>query len=369
MIVKSLFLEGFRNYDKIFVEFEDNVNVITGNNAQGKTNLLESIYYMTSAKSFRTRSDSELIGFNLERATIEVDITSSGREQKLKSELMLGRRRKIYANGVKLKTSAELSGRLTAVLFSPDDLYLIRDGAAVRRKLMDFVLCQLRPRYAAALAEFNRVYEHKTRILRDWHEKPSLLEALDEYSYRLAQMSAELIYYRAAFSKVLSEKAAKIHSEFSGGAEDLKIEYRTIKTIDDTAKKPAELLPMILEHLESHRAAELESSLCLSGAHKDDLEIMIDGVSAKNFASQGQTRTAALSVKLAEREIHFDDRGEYPILLLDDVLSELDHGRQDFVLNRIKDGQIFITCCEGKSIAEKTGGRVFFVENGKIARS
>jgi DNA replication and repair protein RecF len=243
---------------------------------------------------------------------------------------------------------------------------MIREGSAVRRKMLDSCLCQLRPRYASALTEFNRLYEHKTRILRDYHEKPSLLDTLDEFNDRLAQMSAELIYYRAAFAALLAEKASEIHREFSGGTEKLSISYKTVKTIDDPRKKPGELLPVLLEHQRTHRRAEIESGLCLSGAHKDDLDIEINGVPARNFASQGQARTAALSIKLAERDIHREDRGEYPVLLLDDVLSELDAGRQNFVLNRIGEGQVFITCCEDGQIASRTGGRVLHVENGAV---
>ena len=367
MIIKSLLLEGFRNYDFIETEFSTNVNIIAGNNAQGKTNLLEAIFYLTGGRSFRTVNDRDLIKFDKESANISSIIYSGNREQKIEAKLARGKRKQLFINGVRQKTAAALSGKLTAVLFYPDDLNIIRAGASERRKLMDTALCQLRPRYAAAFSEFGRLYLQKTRILRDYHEKPSLLEALDEYNYRLAQMSAELIYYRAGFSQLLSEKSAEIHREFSGSADALKITYQTVKTIDNPLQKPEKLLPMLLEHQQSHKKAEIDSGLCLSGAHKDDLEVEINGTAARHFASQGQARTAALSIKLAEREIHFDDRGEYPVLLLDDVLSELDRSRQNFILNRINEGQVFITCCEDEHIAERTGGMVIHVEDGQIS--
>jgi DNA replication and repair protein RecF len=366
MIVHRIVLEAFRNYIGMSADFSDRINVIIGNNAQGKTNLIEAVYYLTSGRSFRTRSDKELIHFGSDNAYIRADILSGERNQKLEARIRRGRTKEFYANDVKQQKASELSGRLTAVLFCPDDLFMIREGSAVRRKMMDSCLCQLRPRYAAVLTEFNRLYDHKTRILRDYHEKPSLLDALDEFNDRLAHMSAELIYFRAAFAALLSEKAAVIHHEFSGGSERLNISYKTVKTIDDPRKKPVELLPLLLEHQSTHRRAEIEAGQCLSGAHKDDLEIEINGIPARSFASQGQARTAALSIKLAEREIHRDDRGEYPVLLLDDVLSELDSGRQNFVLNHIGDGQVFITCCEDGQIASRTGGRVLRVENGKV---
>jgi DNA replication and repair protein RecF len=276
------------------------------------------------------------------------------------------KRRQLFVNGVKLKAAAELSGKLGAVLFCPDDLNLIREGAAARRRLLDLCLCQLRPRYASALGEYTRLIEHKTRILRDHHLKPSLLYALDDFDARLASVGAELIYYRGAYAALLAEKSSRTHMEFSGGTETLDIRYCTVKTITDTAKKPSELVEPLLEHLKAHRRAELDAGACLSGAHKDDLYIEINGRPARTFASQGQARTAALSLKLAERELHYADKGEYPLLLLDDVLSELDAKRQSFVLNRISEGQIFITCCEDAHIASRTGGRVIRIENGRL---
>lgn len=367
MIVKSISLNGFRNYKNVSASFSDGVNVIIGDNAQGKTNMLEALWFLASGRSFRERSDSSVIGFDADGFSVSAQIESGGREQRIDISLRRGGRKRISANGVRLKTAAELSERLTAVLFCPDDLHIIRDGAAARRRMMDQCICQLRPRYAAILSQFSRAYESKTRILRDHFEKPSLLDTLDDFSYRLACLGAELIYYRAHFVKKLALHASAIHSEFSGGADELELKYMTVSTVEDPERPPSEILPALLDHQRTHREAEIASGLCLSGAHKDDLDVSINGRAAKSFASQGQTRTAALSLKLAEREIHFSDRGEYPILLLDDVLSELDSGRRSFILNRIADGQIFITCCESGDIAERTGGRLIRVSGGVIS--
>jgi len=366
MIVKRAVLKSFRNYDNAEIRFSDGINVITGENAFGKTNILEAVYYLTGGRSFRTRSDKELINFDADEAYIRGDVVSGGREQNIEAYLSRGARRRLLANGVRLRTASELSGRLTAVLFCPSDLDLIRDGAQVRRRLLDDCICQLKPGYSRILADFSRAYENKTRILRDWREKPSLLDTLDDYNDFLAEKNAEIVHYRARLCSALSEKARAVHREFSGDTEELTMEYKTVKTVDDPMKRPSELLPMLLEHQRTHRQAELESGLCLSGSHKDDVEIMINGNSARSFASQGQARTAALSIKLAEREIHREAAGEYPILLLDDVLSELDGSRQNFVLNRIGEGQVLITCCEGDEILEKTGGNVIRIGKGKI---
>ncbi len=367
MYIDSITLEGFRNYRLSRGEFTRGVNVIKGDNAQGKTNLVEAMYLISTGRSFRARSDKELIGFDAEGYRLTAACVSGGRDRRVEMTSSRVRRRDIRVNGVKLKTASELANMFAAVLFCPRDPEIVRGGAAERRRLMDLAISQLRPRYAKALQEFNRAYEGKTRILRDLDEKPSLLELLDEYNYRLAEMGAELIHYRAAFIKRMAEECRGIHAEFSGG-EELEIEYQTVKTVEDPLRPASEILPALLEHQRSHRAAELASRLCLSGAHKDDLSIKINGADARAYASQGQARTAALSIKLAELKLHRDHLGEYPVLLLDDVLSELDPGRQDFILNRIGGGQVFITCCEDDRIAKRTGGAVLTVENGNICQ-
>jgi len=366
MVVNELYLDGFRNYSNVSAQFCDGINVITGRNAQGKTNLVEAVYYLATGRSFRPISDKELITFDRDGASIRAGIVSVEREQTLEARLFRGRRRELYANEVKLKSVNELAGRLTAVVFCPDDLTLIKDGAAVRRKMMDNCLSQLRTGYLAALTEFNKLYEHKTRILKDHHDKPSLLDLLDDFNLRLAQQSARLIFYRSAFSESLSKRASSIHYEFTGGTEALTINYKTVGRMDAAGKKPEELMPDLLEHQREHRNAELRSGQCLSGAHKDDLEIEINNVTARKYASQGQARTASVSIKLAERDIHYDNRNDYPVLLLDDVLSELDSKRQNFILGRIKHGQVFITCCDDAAVSANQSGKTLRIENGNI---
>ena len=239
---------------------------------------------------------------------------------------------------------------------------ILKAGASGRRRLADNALCQLRPNYEAALAEYNRILEQKNRILKDRFENPALLQILPEYNTRLCQVGALLISYRARFYEGLGKAAAKFHGSFSGGAEDFLLEYKTVSTVTDPFAPVAELTDRLWEHLCSHERAELESAQCLTGPHKDDFDVTLSGMSLKAFGSQGQTRTAAISLKLAQRELMAAQSGEIPVLLLDDVLSELDPGRQNFVLNQITDGQVFITCCEpekftmlGKTIEIKCG--------------
>ena len=366
MIVRRMALDFFRNYLHFEGEFSPNVNVIWGENAQGKTNLLEGIAYLSTASSHRARYDRELIAMGVDHAFVKGEILSRGRDFTLEARLNRGGRRQLFSNGVRLKTAGELAEVLNTVLFCPEDLWLIREGAAVRRKFLDGCICQLRPRYAQALGEYRRLYEHKTRILRDWEEHPSLLDTLDEFNLRMAQTGALLIHYRAHFVRRLGEVTPPIHRDFSGGREALGLEYRTVSTVEDPLAPARTILEQMLEHQQTHRKAELEARQCLSGPHKDDVEVTLDGVSAKTFASQGQTRTAALSLKLASREIFFQETGEWPVLLLDDVLSELDRRRQEFVLKRINGGQVFITCCEPMEPGRLGEGKTFHIHNGAL---
>ena len=366
MRVDALALEDFRNYRRLEAAFSPGVNVIYGENAQGKTNLLEAVAYLSTASSHRARYDRELIRLEAPAAVVKATVEARQRTFRLEARLRRGQRRQLFSNGVKLKTAGELSGVLQTVLFCPEDLSLIRAGAAERRRFLDECICQLRPRYAAALSQYKRLYEHKTRILRDWEEKPALLDTLDDFSFQMAQAGAVLIHYRAHFLKRLRETAAAVHADFSGGREQLDLGYATVSTVADPLAPTRDLLEAVLEHQRTHRQAELEARQCLTGPHKDDLVVHINGLEAKTYASQGQTRTAALSLKLGCREIFYHDTGEWPVLLLDDVLSELDRRRQEFVLHRITGGQVFITCCEDDGLEGLDQGAVFHIHGGEL---
>ena len=365
MRVVDIVLQGFRNYTEASANFDPGINVISGKNAQGKTNLLEAVYLLSGGRGFRTRFDRELIGFDRDVSRIEAHVFAEEREQKVSITLTRGQKKQALVNGAR-KTGEELSETVRTVLFCPDDLELIRSGAAARRRLMDMAIGQLRPGYAAMASDYRRIYENKTRLLRDYRDDKRMPDMLEEFSDSLARLSAKIIRYRAAFARRLAEAAAGIHAAFSGAGETLCVEYKTIGTVTDTSASEQAIYGEILEHQRAHTQAEIAAGACLTGAHKDDLEITINGRSARSFASQGQARTAALSLKLAEREIFLRETGEYPILLLDDVLSELDESRQDFVLNRLWSGQTLITCCEDAEIVRKTGGKVIFVEAGEI---
>ena len=347
MNLTELTLRDFRNYREEHLCFERGVNLIVGDNAQGKTNLLEAIAYLGSGKSFRALKTAELIRFGADFADISGSACSQERCQTLRMVLFTGSRpRQIWRNGVKKKSAGEIAGVLPTVLFCPEDLMILKSGASQRRRLGDTVLCQLRPNYDAALAEYNRILDQKSRILKDWRENPALLEILPDFDARLCQVGAHLISYRARFYESLGKEAAVFHGQFSGGAEEFLLRYKTVSNIRDPFAPVSVLKEALQEHLERHKRAELDSGQCLTGPHKDDFTVSLSGIDLKSYGSQGQTRTAAISLKLAQRELMAREFGEEPVLLLDDVLSELDPGRQDFVLNQIVSGQVFITCCE-----------------------
>ena len=347
------------------MEFDPGVNLIVGNNAQGKTNLLEAISYLGSGRSFRAQRTTEMIRFGADFADIEGTVFSQEREQTLRWVLFNGTRpRQIWRNGAKKKTTADISGVMSTVLFCPEDLMVLKSGASARRRLGDHALCQLRPNYDAALTEYNRILEQKSRILKDHFENPAVLEILPEYDLRLCQVGALLISYRARFFDSLGKAAGEYHSQFSGGAEEFSLHYKTVSSVKDPFASVQVLTEDLMAHLESHRRAELETAQCLTGPHKDDFDVSLSGIDLKAYGSQGQTRTAAISLKLAQRELMKRESGEEPVLLLDDVLSELDPGRQDFVLNQIVSGQVFITCCEPGRFTKL--GKTIEIEKGKI---
>ncbi len=365
MNIHSLELEQFRNYEHERFVFDPSVNLICGENGQGKTNLLEAAAACSTMRLFRTAQKKEGLRFGTDHAFIHADFAAQGRDFALELRLSRAKAMEIYKNGVRQKRQADVQGLLKTVLFCPEDLMLVRQGAGARRRFLDTALCQLRPYYARYLEEYNRLHDHKTRILRDSEEKPSLLSMWDDFSLRMAHIGAQIIRYRAYYCRKLLAYAAEVYADIAPH-EALSGVYRTVSSVTDPFADAKQIEKELADHVYRHKAAEIAARSCLSGPHKDDLELLLDGRSAASFGSQGQVRTCTLSLKLAERELFFSEDGEYPVLLLDDVLSELDRRRQDFVLNRISAGQVMITCCEDGISEKLRAGAVFQIKNGKI---
>lgn len=366
MIVRSISLDFFRNYLHLEAGFHPGVNVIYGENAQGKTNLLEAVAYLSTASSHRARYDRELIQFGVDHAFVQAQVSARQRDFTLEARLSRGGRRQLFSNGVRLKSAGELAGVLNTVLFCPEDLYLIREGPWCAGGFWTAASASCAPgmpRPWPSTAGFMSTRPASSGTVRKsppcwtrWTNSTSAWPRRGRCSSITGPTS----------SSAWREVTPAIHLDFSGGRERLELHYETVKTVTDPEAAPREILPQLLEHQERHRQAELESRQCLSGPHKDDLDVEIDGKSAKTFASQGQTRTAALSLKLACREIFFQETGEWPVLLLDDVLSELDPRRQAFVLGRITSGQVFITCCEDMGLGRLREGKTFHIHAGTL---
>ena len=366
MRLNKLTLRDFRNYRDFQLELDPGVNLIMGDNAQGKTNLLEAIAYLGSGKSFRAQRTAEMVRFGADFAQMEGNLYSQDRNQTIRWVLFPNSRpRMLQRNGVKKRSAADVTGVLPTVLFCPEDLMILKSGSAPRRRLGDGALCALRPNYEAALTQYQKILDQKSRILKDRLENPAVMEILPEYNLRLCQVGALLISYRARFYDALGAAAADFHSQFSGGLEEFSLCYQTVSTVTDPFAPVDVLCSQLQEHLASHYGAELSSMQCLTGPHKDDFDVSLNGVNLKSYGSQGQTRTAAISLKLAQRRLMAREWGEEPVLLLDDVLSELDPRRQDFVLNQIEQGQVFITCCEPGRFTNL--GKTIHICQGRLA--
>lgn len=363
MKIHSLSLKNFKNYRQETFSFSDRINVICGENAQGKTNLLESIFFLSCVKPIHAKKERDLILFGENSASIQAEAMSSDHAMQIDIELSNGPR-KIFVNGIREPKVTEYIGHIKSVLFIPDDLSMIKDGPSIRRRFLNIAISQLKPNYIHYLSKYNRVLEQKNKLLKQQSAIDDTL--LDVYNEKLAQIGAYLISYRFSFIDQISEETQKNHHEMSKNREILQIVYKTDRYVSDFSKDTNHFADALYQHMCERRAAEKESCSCLIGPHRDDLIFLIDDKNARDFASQGQIRTAILATKLAERDVFFKNTGEYPILLLDDVLSELDTLRQNYVLNKIDCGQVFITSCENLISPSLSRGKIFTIGQGKL---
>ncbi len=363
MELKRLRVKNFRNLrDPEFCPC-GGINLISGENAQGKTNLLESIWLFSGFKSFRGSKDREMIKFSENFLRNEVDFYSGGRNQNAK--MIIADRKKIVLNGIPLKASSELVGNFNCVVFSPAHISLIKGGPSERRKFIDSAICKIKPSYAKTLNDYNKILDERNSLLKDLKQNRDNYEFLEIWNENLTNKCVLIVNERVKYLKSFSESAQEIYGGISGERENLSLSYK-IKTgascfrdLEGYVEK--EEIKKLLKQSENNDILYGNTTI---GAHKDDIDIKIDGLSSKYYASQGQQRSCALALKLAESEILGDITLEKPIALLDDVMSELDAKRQNYVLNHIKDRQVFITCCEPSSVLRMSGGKCFKMKNG-----
>ena len=342
----------------------EGVNVIYGDNAQGKTNMIEAMWLFCGGHSFRTARDSEVIRWDKSFAVLEMDFFGQGREQSARITLS-GRKKSVAINGVEKNSASSLIERFCAVVFSPGHLNLIQRGPGERRRFIDSALCREKLQNAVILSKYNRMLNQRNTLLKDIARKPTLADTLEIWDQQLIHYGSLLIRKRLDYMKMLSEKAAAFHSGISKGREELRIRY--LSTEDVLQEDDLDTIRSKFgEKFKANRKNDIHLGVTLAGPHRDDIEILINGKNAKSFASQGQQRSAVLSLKLAEAAVLRERMGEEPVILLDDVLSELDNSRQDFLLNELKDCQVFITCCERSNKEQLRDGKVFFVKGGEI---
>lgn len=333
MYIKSIDLEDYRNYDHIHIDLEKGVNIFYGENAVGKTNILESIYLCSTTKSHRGSKDKEIIKFDKDETHIRLLFDKNEIEYQIDMHLRKDKPKGIAVNGVKLKKAAELLGIMNIILFSPEDLSIIKNGPADRRKFVDTELCQLDKVYLYNLSNYNKIINQRNNLLKDIAFHPELRDTLDIWDSQLVSLGKKIIDRRKRFIDELNEIIFEIHKSLTGEKENLVIKYSPNVDIDDFENK-----------LLSNREKDIKYKLTSVGPHRDDFDFYINENDAKKYGSQGQQRTVALSLKLSEIKLIKNITGNTPILLLDDVLSELDSNRQNYLLNSIGDIQTIITC-------------------------
>ena len=368
MIFHKISLSDFRNIESLEIVPGEKVNIICGENAQGKTNLMEALWLFTGAKSFRQTKDSEFIRFGAEKANLKAEFFSENREQN--AEITFSPGKSLKKNGIDIKTAAEYAGTIGGVVFSPSHMNLFRDGPKERRRLIDTSLCQLYPKYLSVLADYKKVLDQRNTVLKDARYHSGLIDMIDIYDEQLARLGGSIIRTRVNYCESLNKKAAEIYKGMSRGREKFLAEYITTVLPEgehaDSSMSTADWAQKFYDALQSTRNYDFEHGATSVGPHRDDLEVSLDEMPVRSFGSQGQQRSCILSLKLGEAKMLGEAMGEPPLILLDDVMSELDSIRRDYLLNSIGESQIFLTCCDKELFSGLADGKVFTMEKGRL---
>ncbi|MCR4578103.1 MAG: DNA replication/repair protein RecF [Clostridiales bacterium] len=365
MRIESITLKNFRNYTQANIRPCEGVTVLAGANAQGKTNVLEAIHLCCTGRSHRTPRDKEMIRSGQDECYVKVcGVRNDGNHEVEVAISQLGRRR-VKVNGAQVSRSGEMLGHITGVLFSPEDLRMIKDGPAERRRFIDMELSQLRPRYYYSLQRYNRALKQRAALLKDISLGAQTEESLDPWDSVLAFTGSEIMHLRKWFIEKLQAFASEVHMDVSGGNERLELTYEPSARLLSMAE---ETRNAYLNDLISRRGSDIKRQVTSIGVHRDDMGVFINGDDARYFASQGQVRTCALSLKLSEIELMREDTGEAPVLMLDDVMSELDPERRRQLVKRLSGVQTIITCTDRDDLAGADIGRLFGVKNAVLTQ-
>ncbi len=359
MYIKKLTLTGFRNYNEAELEFSPLTNVIYGNNAQGKTNILEAVYLFAQGRSHRAKTDKELVKFGEEFARLAIDFEDSDRSYNAQMQILKNGRKSVSVNHVHILKLSKLMNYLNVVMFSPEDLNLVKGSPNVRRRFIDSSVSQLYPAYLASLMEYNKTLNQKNCLLKNLKYRGKTSDpTLSVWNEQLAHNGAKIMQARAEFLDRINESAKIIQNEISG--EGLCVKYLPSIKCDDISEET------LYNYFEERTPREVEMASTQYGIQRDDIEIFVNDREAKLFGSQGQQRTAALSMKIAQADYIKEIKGEYPVLLLDDIMSELDINRRMYLSERIKDKQVLITSTDTDLIDKTTDTRLFRIENGMV---
>ena len=368
MYCKKILCKDFRNIEACEVDFCSGVNVLYGNNAQGKTNLLEAVCMFSLGKSFRGVKDTEFIRFDCPNTQLGMTFENSVREQNIFLQFSRNHQRRIEQNGVKIDRMSEIIGQFRAVLFFPEHLNIIKEGPAMRRNYLDVAISQLRPMYLKSLQRYNHILAQRNKLIKNAEDDRASFDATVEFwSHQLAAEAAFITQARVGYLKLCEAELKNCFEEMTGSRETPSLTYVfSFKGAADSIGDKQKLAEAYFSQLMSNHDREIGAGATLWGIHKDDIDIFLNGKSARLYASQGQQRSLSLGLKLAESAISREDTGEEPVLLLDDVFSELDPSRREYLTERMKRGQVIMTTCGDLNTVE-TAARIIHVENGNYA--
>lgn len=352
MQIERLIIKNFRNIESLNISFDRRMNVISGENAQGKTNIIEALWLFCGAKSFRGAKDSSFVRFGEKKGTNEITFISQGIKHTAK--MLFSDKREAVLDENNIKSTSELAGILNAVVFSPLDIFLVSGGPDKRRHFLDVSIGQLYPNYVEILRTYSRAVMQRNKIIKEYKYDPSVSIMLDVFESEIAENGKKIISYRKDFLKKITTYLPEIFFGLSSG-EEISTVY--VANTDGS---------MLTETLKMKRKEDSFLGFTSAGPHRDDIKFLINGVSARNYGSQGQKRSIAIALKLSSLNVINEISGEYPVCLLDDVMSELDKSRQEYILNSVKDWQTFITCCDPSNVEKLSGGKVFVIRNGGV---